>query len=282
MFSTVEATRTVNVLGQDLRVRIRPGTPESDGPPLVLCCGIGVGFEVLQPFVDALDPAIEVVRFDVPGVGGSPVGPVPYGFHGNAYLLVRMLRKLGYSCADVLGLSWGGGLAQQMAFQSPRFVRRLILVSTGTGSVMVPGRPRVLARMITPRRFTDRLYAASVVSDLYGGSARTEPDRVLRLMGDSMRPASRPGYLHQLIAGAGWTSLPWLPFIRQATLILAGDDDPVVPLVNARIMHRLLPHSRLHIFHGGHVALVTEPDQLAPIVRDFLAPGKSGDTEGRS
>ena len=95
MSSTVEATRVINVRGQDLRVRIRPG---ADGAaPLVLCCGIGVGFDVLQPFVDALDPAIEVVRFDVPGVGGSPAGPVPYGFPGNAYLAVRMLRQLGYS-----------------------------------------------------------------------------------------------------------------------------------------------------------------------------------------
>ena len=143
--------------------------------PLVLCCGIGVGFDVLQPFVDALDPAIEVVRFDVPGVGGSPAGRVPYGFPGNAYLAVQMLRRLGYAEANVLGLSWGGGLAQQMAFLFPRFVRRLVLVSTGTGSVMVPGRLGVLARMATPRRFNDPLYAASIIGDIYGGSARTHP-----------------------------------------------------------------------------------------------------------
>lgn len=269
MSSTVEATRVVNVLGQDLRVRVRPGA--GAGPPLVLCCGIGVGFDVLQPFVDALDPAIEVVRFDVPGVGGSPVGPVPYGFHGNAYLVVRMLRRLGYAQADVLGLSWGGGLAQQLAFQSPRFVRRLILVGTGTGSLMVPGRLRVLAKMVTPRRFTDPLYASSVVADMYGGSARTDPDRVLRLMGEDLRPASRLGYLHQLMAGVGWTSLPWLPLIRQPTLILAGEDDPIVPAINGRIMRHLLPNARLHLYQGGHVTLVTEPEQLAPLVAGFVS-----------
>jgi poly(3-hydroxyalkanoate) depolymerase len=269
MSSTAERTRVVNGLGQDLRVRIRPG--DGSGPPLLVCCGIGVGFDVLQPFVDALDPSIEVVRFDVPGVGGSPAGPVPYGFHGNALLATRMLRQLGYSRADVLGLSWGGGLAQQLAFQSPRFVRRLVLVSTGTGSVMVPGRPGVLTRMLTPRRFYDPLYAASIVGDMYGGSARTDPDRVLRLLGDSMRPASRIGYLHQLLAGVGWTSLPWLPFIRQPTLILAGDDDPIIPSVNARVMHRLVPHARLHIYQGGHVALITEADQIAPQIAAFLS-----------
>jgi poly(3-hydroxyalkanoate) depolymerase len=270
MSSTVEYTRVVNVLGQDLRVRIRPATGGRGGIPLLLCCGIGAGFDALQPFVDALDPAIEVVRFDVPGVGGSPAGPVPYGFQGNAYLALRMLRHLGYTRADVLGLSWGGGLAQQMAFQSPRFVRRLVLVSTGTGAVMLPGRPRVLLKMITPRRFNEPLYAAAVVGDLYGGSARTDPDRVLRLIGDTLRPASRRGYIHQLMAGVGWVSLPWLPLVRQPTLILAGRDDPIIPLANARIMHHLLPHACLHIYEGGHVALVTEADRLAPVVAEFL------------
>jgi poly(3-hydroxyalkanoate) depolymerase len=268
MSSTVETTRVINVVGQDLRVRIRPG---ADGAaPLLLCCGIGAGFEVLQPFVDGLDPAIEVVRFDVPGVGGSPAGPVPYGFPGIAWLALKMLRQLGYSHADVLGLSWGGGLAQQMAFQSPRFVRRLILVSTGTGSIMVPGRLRVLVKMATARRFNDPDYAASIIGDIYGGTAPTHPDRVLRLLGDDMRPASRIGYLHQLLAGAGWTSLPWLPLVRQQTLILAGDDDPIVPAINGRIMRRLLPHATLHIYHGGHVALVTDSEQLAPLVTAFV------------
>jgi pimeloyl-ACP methyl ester carboxylesterase len=65
--------RTIRVLGQDLRVSIRPGIGDAC-PPLLLCCGIGASFEALQPFVDALDPAIEVISFDVPGVGGSPVG----------------------------------------------------------------------------------------------------------------------------------------------------------------------------------------------------------------
>ncbi len=268
MSSTVESTNIVNVVGQDLRVRIRPG--EGAGPPLLLCCGIGAGFDVFQPFVDAPDPSIEVVRFDVPGVGGSPAGPVPHGFHGNAYLALRMLRHLGYTRANVLGLSWGGGLAQQMAFQSPRFVRRPVLVSTGTGSVMVPGRPRVLLKMVTPRRFNDPQYAAAVVGDLYGGSARTDPDRVLRLLGDNLRPASTRGYIHQLMAGVGWVSLPWLPLVRQQTLILVGEDDPIIPLINARIMHRLLPHACLHVYEGGHVALVTEADRLAPLVAAFL------------
>lgn len=263
-----DAVHVVVVRGQSLRVAIRPGT--GDGPPLLLCCGIGAGFEALAPFVEALDPAIEVIRFDVPGVGGSPAAPVPIGFPGYAYLAARMVKQLGYRQMDVLGLSWGGALAQQLALRHPHLVRKVVLVGTGTGSVMVPGHPRVLVRMLTPRRFRDPEYAASIAPILYGGSAREHPDQVREMLGDSMRIGSKTGYAHQLLAGVGWTSLPWLPFIRQPVLILAGDDDPIVPLANARILQRLLPDATLHIYGGGHVGLITEADVLAPIIANFL------------
>ena len=81
---------------------------------------------------------------------------------------------------------------------------------------------------------------------------------------------SSRGYLYQLAAGAGWTSVPFLPRLRQPTLIVSGDDDPIIPLVNAKIMHRLIRDSRLHVFHGGHLGLVTEAAQLAPVIAGFL------------
>ena len=113
-----------------MRVSVRHGT--SSGRPLVLCNGIGASLDLLQPFVDALPPNVEVVRFDVPGVGGSSAPRVPYNFAMLAFLLGKLLDRLGYDEVDVLGISWGGGLAQQFAFQNPHRCRRLILVSTGT------------------------------------------------------------------------------------------------------------------------------------------------------
>ena len=125
--------RTIRVMGQRLKVAIRPG---ADGArtPLLLMNGIGANLELLQPFVDALDPAIEVIRFDAPGVGGSPTPVWPYRFSGLAFLVGSMLDTLGYQRVDTLGLSWGGALAQHFAFLQPRRCRRLVLVSTGTGA----------------------------------------------------------------------------------------------------------------------------------------------------
>jgi poly(3-hydroxyalkanoate) depolymerase len=267
--STIGEECYVNAGGQRIRVNVRHGT----GVPLVLCNGIGASLEVLDPLVEQLDST--VVRFDVPGTGGSPTSLLPYGFPYLAWVLGRVLSKLGIGVADVLGLSWGGALAQQFAFQNPRRCRRLVLAATGTGAVMVPAHPRILAKMITPRRFSDPDYAASIAGELYGGTVRAHGEDVAKLFVRQLHAGSKIGYLHQMLAGAVWTSLFALPAVRQETLIVAGTDDPIVPVANARIMHVLLPHSRLYLHSGGHIDLVHNAPEVAPVIDHFLSePGE--------
>jgi poly(3-hydroxyalkanoate) depolymerase len=266
--SEMDRIAMVAVGGQRLRVAIRPGT--GGGPPLLVCNGIGTPLEALAPFAATVDPAIEVVRFDVPGVGGSPTPRLPYPFPFLAMLAVRMLGELGHDRFDVLGISWGGALAQQIAFQFPRRCRRLVLVATSTGSLMIPARPRVLAYLSSARRHRDLGHAVRIAGAIYGGTLRDQPElaeQVTRALGESV---SSRGYLYQLVAGAGWTSLPWLPLIRQPTLILAGDDDPIIPLANAKIMAALLPDARLRVYPDGHLGLLTRSAELVPVVSEFL------------
>ncbi len=273
--------RTVAIGDQLIRVAVRPGrrrlASKPAKPPLLLVNGIGASLELLQPFVDELDPALEVIRFDVPGVGGSPPAAGPYRFTGLCRLIRQLLAELGHDSADVLGISWGGAVAQHFAAFQRSHCRKLVLVSTATGMIMVPAAPSVLVRMATPRRYTDRSYLASVAGHLYGGSARTDPEAVTAAMNAHNRVGSARGYLYQLGAGLGWTSVPFLPLLRQPTLVMSGDDDPIIPLANARLMHTLIRGSQLHVFHGGHLGLVTEARQLAPVVSEFLAtPGQPG------
>jgi len=268
-----ETIRHVTVHGRTLRVAIRDRDPTlgpSGPPPLMLCNGIGGSLETLQPFVDALEPRRPIIRFDLPGIGGSPAPVVPYHLVTLAGTLGRLLGRLGYQRADVLGISWGGGLAQQFALQHPRQVRRLVLVATGTGSLMVPAHPRVLRHMLTPQRYRDPAYVVKVAPQIYGGSMRANPTRARELLHATARRGPRRGYYYQLLAGVGWTSVPLLPVLRQPTLLLAGDDDPIIPLANARLMHRLIPRSSLHIYHGGHLELIAQPGLLAPVVEAFL------------
>ena len=265
-----ESVQLITAGGRSLRVSVREGTDDAT-PPLLLLNGIGASLEVLQPFVDALHPRRTVIRFDVPGVGGSPRPVVPYVLATFSPVVARMLDELGHpDPVDVLGFSWGGGLAQHFAVQHRRRVRRLVLAATGTGSLMVPAHPRVLARMLTPRRHRDPEYARSIAGDIYGGTMRSHPERAARALHAQTRLGPKRGYYYQLAAAAGWSSLPFLRLIRTPTLIVAGDDDPIIPAINAQVMAWLIPDAELHLYRGGHLALVTEAPALAPVVERFL------------
>lgn len=260
--------RMVSVGAQMLRVALRRGTGGS--PPLLIFNGIGANVELVEPLTAAL-AAIDTVVFDIPGVGGSPAPTLPYRLSGMARLADRLMEQLNYhEEIDVLGVSWGGALAQQFAFRFPRRCRRLVLAATAPGVLMVPGKLSVLRKMLNPRRYTDPDFLSRVGGELYGGDFRSRPE-LLRAHGQHIRPPKGRGYLYQLLAAAGWSSLPWLRLLRQPTLILAGSDDPIIPLINAKILARLIRKSTLHVVHDGHLFLISRAHELAPLILKFLA-----------
>lgn len=279
LISPSTATTTITINGIRVFAAIRQG---DDGPPLLLVNGIGANLEVFDPFIEALEKSgkkkIGTIRFDAPGVGGSPPALFPWRFPGFARLIAKLLDALGHQKVDVLGISWGGVLAQQFAHQYPQRCRRLVLVATSTGAISVPGRPSVLAKLLSPRRYWQPSYLASIAPDLYGGTFRQRPD-LARSYAQLLRAPHGFGYYRQLLAGVGWTSLPWLHQLHQPTLILAGNDDPIVPPVNARIMARLIPHTRLHVVNGGHLLLLTEREQVAPLIYQFLRKEDDHDSQ---
>jgi pimeloyl-ACP methyl ester carboxylesterase len=135
---------------------------------------------------------------------------------------------------------------------------------------MIPGSPFLLAKMFNSRRYTDADYMRRIAPDLYGGEVRRNPGLVEQHRALSSRPHWR-GYLYQQLALSGWSSLPWLRLLRQRTLVLAGSDDPLVPLANARLMARLIPHAELKVIDDGHLFMVSHPHKVAPLIRKFLA-----------
>ena len=261
----------INVKGEDLCVALEQG--DGSGPPLLLINGIGANLEMFDPFIEALnnvgEQKIGTIRFDVPGIGGSPLPRDPLRFKGLARLISEMLDVLGHQEVDVLGISWGGALAQQFAHQYPARCRRLILVSTSSGGISVPGKPGILGKMISPRRYLDPSYMADIAPLLYGDAFGQNSELAHSYAQLTKAPHGR-GYLMQLLAGVGWTSIPWLHRLRQPTLILAGKDDVIVPPINARMLARLIPHATLHIFKGGHLFALTEKEQVASLVHAYL------------
>jgi poly(3-hydroxyalkanoate) depolymerase len=254
--------------GQVLRVGIRKGA--GTRPPLLMFNGIGANLELAAPFFEALGDT-EAVIFDVPGIGGSPAPLLPYRPSTLVRLAHDLMRQLGYDGQiDVSGVSWGGGAAQQFAFQFPEVCRRLVLVATSPGSIMVPGAPDVLAKMASPKRYMDKAYMRSIAADIYGGAFRRDPTLIERHAA-AMRGSTQYGYALQLIAMLGWTSLPWLWTLRQPTLVISGTDDPLIPVINARLLASLIPKARLELVDDGHLFVVTDPKRSAALVEAFLS-----------
>jgi poly(3-hydroxyalkanoate) depolymerase len=259
--------RQITIDGQVLQVAVRLGG--GSGPPLLLFNGIGANWELAKPFLEALTTTTAVI-FDVPGVGGSPRPLLPYRPSTLARLAAGLVAQLGYAEVDAAGVSWGGGIAQQFAHQYPKLCRRLVLAATAPGVTMVPASPSVLWKMATPRRYTDKDYMNRVAADIYGGAFRYDPSLIGRHAA-AMHGARNIGYLYQLLAMAGWTSLPWLWSLRQPTLVLMGSDDPLVPPINGHILAGLIPNAELRMIDDGHLFMVTRPAETAALIEAFLA-----------
>jgi len=274
--------RFVDAHGLRLRTSIR-GT----GSPLLLLTGIGASLEFSAPLERALNPhGLQTIALDAPGTGESSQYLRPRRMPGLARTVEHALDSLGYDQVDVLGASFGGVLAQQLAHQAPQRVRRLVLASTGCGVAGlggIPGSPRTLLALATPRRHQSLDYYRRIAGALYGGQARHDPDSLLHgSIARFSKARSVRGYVDQLYAISFWTGLPWLWRLRQPTLVLAGDDDPIVPPINGRILTLVIPHARLEIIHGGgHLFLVERPTEMAALIAKFLA-AEEGDDPNRA
>jgi poly(3-hydroxyoctanoate) depolymerase len=252
-----------------LRVRIgRHG----EGPPLLLITGIGAHLEMWSPFARHA-AGIELIGFDPPGAGLSQRPHLPLRMSGLAVVTERLLDELGLDQVDVLGYSWGGGLAQELARRAPGRVRRLVLCATGPGLGGPPPRPLAALMLATPARFYHPRLMALSVPRLAGGRTGRERGVLAAQAADRLRrPPDLLGYAFQMYAVAGWSSLPWLHRLRQPTLVVAGNQDPSVPLGNARLLARRIPDARLHVVDGGgHLFLLDEPENVAPVILEFLA-----------
>lgn len=248
-----------------LRTRVQA---RGDGPPLLLLGGLWGELEMWDDLLPHLS-GFRTIAFDAPGIGGTQLPRWPYGISGLAAFAARVLDATGVRRAHVLGISHGGMVAQQLARSFPERVGRLVLVSTSHGALGVPGRPDVLLRMMQPAASPSRRAVERNAGHMFGGRLREHPELVFRW--HLRPPASVKAHTFRLASATGWTSLPWLRSLTAPTLVVHGDDDPIVPLVNARVLAGLIPDARLHVVRGGgHLVLLDSADAVLPVVTAFL------------
>ena len=242
-----------------------------EGAPVVLFNGIGAHVEMWRPLERALD-GVRIISFDAPGTGRSQTRLLPSTMSALARLVEQLFDTLGLEAPDVLGYSFGGALAQEFATRFPRRVRRLVLAATVPGWGGVPGRLTAMLAMGTPLRYYSRPVFARTASTSAGGRARLDSDHVRRMGRDRAGYVPSPaGYAHQLWAMTTWSGLGRLGRIEAPTLIVIGDDDPLVPMSNALMMASRIPRARVFVGPGeGHFQLLDEHSATLPAIREFL------------
>jgi pimeloyl-ACP methyl ester carboxylesterase len=234
--------------------------------------GFGGNIEMWDPLERELnDRGIQTITYDAPGTGESPARIVPRRMPGVARHATHLLDALGLPRVDVLGVSFGGAVAQELALRNPHRVRRIVLAATTCGLGSIPGNPLALALLASPCRNKSPAFFRFTAPFLYGRDLAGD-ERLLRHQIDvrRARPPSLWGYASQLAAAAGWTSLPWLHHIRSPVLVLTGEVDRIVPAVNARILAARIPDARLVRCTGGHLFLLEHPSACAETIADFI------------
>lgn len=266
-------TATIEMMeagGRTLRVAHWRLGEASEHPPILFFNGIGANIEAVAPLAEMLAER-PFVMFDMPGTGESPDPTLPYNPFTMSWTANLILDQLGLGEVDVMGVSWGGAMAQHFALQYPKRTRRLVLVATTAGMLMVPGNPAALTKMANPRRYIDPKFMNEHFQTLYGGvdpdgQAHQKDSHIGRL-----KPPSPRGYFYQLLAMIGWTSLPALPFMSKEVLVMMGDDDQIVPLINGRILASAIRNAQLEVIEGGgHLFLLTHADESVARLRTFL------------
>jgi pimeloyl-ACP methyl ester carboxylesterase len=250
-----------------------------EGEPLLLFSGVWGEVGLWDGLLPHL-PGFRTIAFDPPGIGRSQMPLFPLTMPALVRYGTAVLDELGIDSAHVLGASFGGAVAQQMAIWHPGRVRRLVLVSTSFGAFAKPGKISSFWHFAHPLTYhPPRL--ERVAGTMFGGRLRKEPELVRTM--HIKRPTNALAAMYRMAPLFGWTSLPWLWAIRHPTLVIAGDDDPVTPLVNHRIIAALVPRARLHIVRGGgHLVLLDSAPEVAPVITGFLqgdrpAPGAPAD-----
>lgn len=229
---------TEHVYGMNLRVaRWREGTGAT---PLLFLNGIGADIAAAAPLLTQI-PGREIWTLDMPGVGGSPDGLLPYGAPTMAAIVMEIAGRFGQQTIDIAGFSWGGALAQQVAIQFPGRVRRLVLMAT-TPTVVAPG---------------------------IGWAALLDDDMLAS--GLKLPTATPLGLAYQAAAMAGWTSMAALPHLKNMpTLVLCGESDGVVPAAHSQTIADLIDGAVLETVPGSHLFPFTRAAATAERISAFL------------
>ena len=241
------------------------------GPPLVLVHGAVCDGRVWQPQLDALANEFSVLAWDAPGCGQSGDPPESFRLPEYADVLSSLIASRGMAPAHVLGHSFGGALALELAQRHPAVVATLTLVGGYAGWAGSLSAAEVERRLTFALDAADRLTGGFEPTSMPGLFSERMSSAAAAALGTIMsesRPIATRAMAHAL-AEADLREA--LPSISVPTLLIYGDADVRSPLTVAEDLHRRIPASRLVILAGlGHQCFLEDPDLFNAEVREFL------------
>lgn len=260
----------------ELRRQVVNGSPiayrrAGAGPALVLLHGFASDSRAWQPQLDQLSSAFSVIAWDAPGAGVSPDPPGAFGFADWADALAGLLDALDVETAHVLGLSWGGVLAQEFYRRHPGRTTSLILADTYAGWAGSLGEDAAARRLqsslddlaLPPVEFAERF-----LPSMFGP---TPPAEAVATLGALIADRHPAGFERMATELARANTLDLLPRIQVPTLLLWGDRDVRSPIAIGRAIEAAIPGARLVVLEGaGHASNLDRPTEFNAAVAEFL------------
>ena len=245
-----------------------------EGRRLLFLNGSGATLESTSLIIDPYRARFEVLVADQRGLGRTEVPAGPYTMEGYALDALALMDHVGWPSCRVIGISFGGMVAQELAVTAPDRVERLVLACTSPGGAGGSSYPlHELAslgdesrgqRMITllDTRFTPEYLAAHPSDRAFASlvASRRTPDP---------SPQPRRGELEQLMARSTHDVTDRLSKISCPTLVGAGRYDGIAPLANSEAIVARVPNSELRVYEGGH-AFFAQDHRAVGQMLDFL------------
>ena len=247
---------------------------ERSSPPLLLVMGMGLSAHAWDTLPAKGAKTRFVIVFDNRGTGESALPTRPYRMRDLADDAAAVLDALGVAQADVLGVSMGGMIAQELTLRHPGKVRRLALGCTfDSWARSRKSSPKILLELISVlrgRAREDAIAKLLVSPEWYAREGSREAFRRWRENGEKGR-ARRA--IFQLLAVALHGTTERLQQIRAPTLVLTGDGDKLVDWRNSQRLVERIPNAKLVVFPGaGHVfPLEREDEMVAALTAHFAA-----------
>jgi pimeloyl-ACP methyl ester carboxylesterase len=242
------------------------------GPALVLLHGyVGDGLATWHHQIDAFCNEFTVVAWDAPGAGRSGDPPEDYGMAGYADTLAAFLTALELRPANVVGLSFGGALALELAHRHPAIPRTLVLASAyaGWAGSLPPGVADArLAQALRPSRLTPDEMVDALLPTMFASSVPQQDLAAFRAAIADFHPVG----LRAMARASAEDLRHVLPQVTAPTLLIHGDLDERAPQPVADALHAAIAASRLVVLQdAGHVCNIEAAERFNREVRAFLS-----------